>query len=161
MGILLRPGSGRGAIRSDASETCGDALSSSTLLPLACALLLENHTSPTEDILRSLTAQLQQLTIRIDRLCMAHLREAVEPSDFTRLYRQLSLQRTKLNEQIQSAKTESALLNTEAAAEKLTTQFLAEFPQERELIAQLVERAELTTEKELRIFFRFAEDTSA
>lgn len=143
------------AVLSVLRAACGDALTPEVLHPIADEVL-QRQSVPAETHLHALNAQLQQVTARIDRLCLSHLGEAVNAADFDRIYRQLCLRRTQLSEQFEAAKKEPPPPD----AGKLTAQYLAEIWKERETLAQLIERAELTCRKELFLFLRFAAEST-
>ena len=128
-------------------DACKTDLSFDTLLPIA-ERTAQSHTaaahSGTEDFKLRVNAQ-------IDRLCCSHLNGELEENDFKRIYRILCQKRDELNRQ------QGQHRKAEIAPETLVERFLTELPENRELLSQLIERIELTSERELIIFFRFSD----
>lgn len=128
-------------------EVCKTELSLKNLLPLAKHALPSDTASNrnnTDDLRQRINAQ-------IDRLYSDQLNGILEEDDFNRIYRTLCQKRDELKQEQERYQPDRD------TAKQLTEKFLAELPENRELLSHLIERIELTSENQLIIFFRFTE----
>ena len=78
--------------------------------------------------------------------------------DFQRIYQKVKMDRTVLEDRLKSLQEQAKQpVNTEEKAKALVKQFLDSALTSRELLVSLIERVELTEEKEIIIKFRFHE----
>lgn len=77
--------------------------------------------------------------------------------DFQRMYQRLKAERLALEEQVKALEEQVKPGNREEKAKALVKQFLDSALTSRELLMSLIERVELTQNKEIIIKFRFHE----
>ena len=89
---------------------------------------------------------------------MDRLSGLLSEADFQRVYLRIKTERTMLEEKLkqQEAQQESPI-SIEDRAEELVRQYLATAYSSRPLLVSLIERIELTQDKQILIKFRFAE----
>ena len=133
-------------------EACGACLEPAALLPAARSAVAEAHggENPTAEI-RALRAKIGRLTTVLDRMYLDQLSGLLAEADFARLYRQAREERGALERRV--TELESPEAGDKAGA--LVQRFLDEAGDNRELLVSLIERVELTEQRELIIHFRF------
>lgn len=136
-------------------EACGACLEPAALLPAARSAVAEAHggENPTAEI-RALRAKIGRLTTVLDRMYLDQLSGLLAEADFARLYRQAREERGALERRVtELERRESPGAGDKAGA--LVQRFLDEAGDNRELLVSLIERVELTEQRELIIHFRF------
>lgn len=136
-------------------EACGACLEPAALLPAARSAVAEAHggENPTAEI-RALRAKIGRLTTVLDRMYLDQLSGLLAEADFARLYRQAREERGALERRVtELERRESPEAGDKAGA--LVQRFLDEAGDNRELLVSLIERVELTEQRELIIHFRF------
>ena len=136
-------------------EACGACLEPAALLPAARSAVAEAHggENPTAEI-RALRAKIGRLTTVLDRMYLDQLSGLLAEEDFARLYRQAREERGALERRVtELERRESPGAGDKAGA--LVQRFLDEAGDNRELLVSLIERVELTEQRELIIHFRF------
>ncbi len=109
--------------------------------------------NPTAEI-RALRAKIGRLTTVLDRMYLDQLSGLLAEADFARLYRQAREERGALERRVtELERRESPGAGDKAGA--LVQRFLDEAGDNRELLVSLIERVELTEQRELIIHFRF------
>ncbi|UQT46964.1 hypothetical protein M5E87_17485 [Flavonifractor plautii] len=109
--------------------------------------------NPTAEI-RALRAKIGRLTTVLDRMYLDQLSGLLAEADFARLYRQAREERGALERRVtELERRESPEAGDKAGA--LVQRFLDEAGDNRELLVSLIERVELTEQRELIIHFRF------
>jgi len=89
---------------------------------------------------------------------MDRLNGLLSEEDFQRIYQKVKMDRTVLEDRLKSMQEQvKQPVNTEEKAKALVKQFLDSALTSRELLVSLIERVELTEEKEIIIKFRFHE----
>ena len=79
-------------------------------------------------------------------------------ADFERIYQRVKMDRTSLEEKLRELESQKENpVNTEDRARELVQQFLDSAYTSRELLVSLIERVELTEDKQIIIKFRFRE----
>ena len=108
--------------------------------------------------LQNLQAKLDSLIANLDRMYMDRLNGLLSEDDFQRIYQKVKSDRTILEDSIKNL-SEQTKRPVDAAekAKTLVKQFLDSAFTDRGLLVSLIERVELTEEKELIIKFRFHE----
>ncbi len=108
--------------------------------------------------IQSLQSEIAVMTRHLDQMYMDRLNGLLSEEDFRRIYQQVKMERSaqeirlkSINEQIKRP------ANTTVEAKTLVKQFLDTAFTSRELLVSLVERVELTEDKEIIIKFRFHE----
>ena len=133
-------------------EACGACLEPAALLPAARSAVAEAHggENPTAEI-RALRAKIGRLTTVLDRMYLDQLSGLLAEADFARLYRQA---RGALERRVtELERRESPEAGDKAGA--LVQRFLDEAGDNRDLLVSLIERVELTEQRELIIHFHF------
>lgn len=96
------------------------------------------------------------LTAHLDRIYMDRLHGLLSEADFQRIYCKVKADRAALEARLQALnEREKQPPDAGEAAGLLTERFLDAVPENRALLVSLVERVELTAEKELVLRFRF------
>lgn len=148
------------AVISTVFGICADELSFASLCKTADRFLENEVTGLTGDPLPSLIAQRQKITLQIDRLCLDRFAGAMEEEDFSRLYQQLCTRRSQIDEKIAEAERGEDAVDGEVLSGELTGHFLEGIKNDRTLLSQLIEKVELTEQRELIITFRFSSGMS-
>lgn len=134
-------------------EACTEELSPHQLIPIA-----ENHLRTTcrNSDRHNNKQELNRILAQIDRIYLDHLNGSIEQSDFERIYRTLCQRRDLLEQKAVSEKTTENITET---AHDLTQRFLDDLPNNREFLAQMIERIEVSAEKQVMIQFRFSNNS--
>lgn len=151
------------AVISKVREVCKCHLNPRELLPAAQEMVEETgKQSAVETDLKAIQNRIDSLTAQLDQMYLDHLSGLLGDSDFRRLYDRVKLERTGMEEKRQGLelRKKSPVPSGERAKE-LVQQFLDSVETNRELLVTLVERVELTENKEIIIQFRFSEPSTA
>ena len=116
----------------------------------------------TEAELQSLQGKIDALTINLDRMYMDKLSGFLNEDDFQRIYLKVKADRSKLEGQLKELekKKDSPAKGVDEAKE-LVQRFIESSCASRELLVSLIERIELSEDKQLYIKFRFKQLNSA
>ena len=147
------------AVIAKVEELCQNFFLPDRLLPIAVAAVeAARKTDGIETQIQSLQGKIKNLTACLDKMYMDRLGGLLADDDFERLYQRVRLERAALEEKLQrlQAQRESAGSADEQARE-LVQRYLASACSSRELLASLIERIELTENKQIIIKFRFRE----
>jgi len=101
-------------------------------------------------------AQIDTLTKQLDKMYADKLSGILDDGDFQRIYMKIKNERAKLQERVkklEAIKTDEIIPSQ--VVDELIQRFLNTAECNKELIVSLIERIELTEDKEVRIFFRF------
>lgn len=110
----------------------------------------------TETAKRHLEDKIEALSAKMDRMYMDKLAGVLDESDFVRLYMRAKEERLSLEEKKRALQTEENEPGAiQAQARQLAERFLNSYGNNKELIANLIEKVELTENKEIYIHFRF------
>ena len=139
-------------------EVCQAYLNPDELLP-AAQEAVENarkqHSLETE--LQALQSKIDSLTANLDRMYTDRLSGLLPEADFQRIFGRIKLEREKLEEKRQELELrEKSPVRNEDRARELVRRFIETAGESRELLVSLIERVELTEDKEIIIKFRFA-----
>ena len=141
------------AVLGEVKRLCGPYLTMERLLPIAIAAL--NTAGQGDNRIRQLRSRVAGLNANLDRAYLDRLEGLLEESDFLRIRKRISGERSALEEELRLL--EAMENKRETRAEELVRDFLAGCPVGRELLVSLIERVELTEEKEILLYFRFRE----
>lgn len=139
------------------TEICQGHLQPERLWPIA-ASAVENaqRTNCQEREIQSLRNKIEQKTAHLDRMYMDRLNGLLSGQDFERIYDRLRLERTVLEEQLkQLEEQKKSPVSVEKQAKDIVQQYLVDAYSRRELLVSLIERVELTEDKQVVIKFRF------
>ena len=147
------------AVIAKVREVCNAFLNPDELQPIAAAAVEEaQKQNSCEAEIDSLQHQIDKLTTNLDKMYMDRLSGLLSESDFDRIYKRAKMERTSLEEKLKllEAQKESPI-STEDQARELVQQYLSSACTSRELLVSLIERVELTEDKQIIIKFRFRE----
>ena len=106
--------------------------------------------------LASLKAKLEALTAHLDRMYLDKLSGLLAEQDFDRIYRHVREERAALEQRLREReKPDFSPARQAELAKALVHRFLDTATANRELLVSLIERVELTEEKNIIIKFRF------
>ena len=147
------------AVIAKVREVCQAYLNPDRLCPIA-EEAVENASkeSSCEAEMQALQSKITALTTNLDQMYMDRLNGLLSEEDFQRIYQRVKMDRTVLEDRLKSLQEQAKQpVNTEEKAKALVKQFLDSALTSRELLVSLIERVELTEEKEIIIKFRFHE----
>ncbi len=106
----------------------------------------------------SLRSRIDSLTSNLDKMYMDRLTGLLSEADFERVYRRVKEERTVLEEKLKELESQkNSQISTEDRARALVKRFVESAYSSRELLISLIERIELTEDKQVIIKFRFRE----
>ena len=116
----------------------------------------------TEVEIHSLQGKIDTMTANLDRMYMDRISGILSEDDFQRIYSKVKSDRAKLKDQLKALeeKKESPAKGSEEA-KALAQRFIDSACSSRELLVSLIERIELSEDKQLYIKFRFKHRNSA
>lgn len=147
------------AVLAKVREVCQAYLNPDQLCPIA-EEAVENASKAVscEAEMQALQSKITALTTNLDQMYMDRLNGLLSEEDFQRIYQKVKMDRTVLEDRLKSLQEQAKQpVNTEEKARALVKQFLDSALTSRELLVSLIERVELTEEKEIIIKFRFHE----
>lgn len=140
-------------------EICQAYLNPDRLYPIA-EEMVENASKADscKAEIQTLQSQIKTLTTNLDQMYMDRLSGLLPENDFQRICQKVKMDRTVLEDRLKSLQEQAKQpVNTEEKAKVLVKQFLDSALTSREMLVSLIERVELTEEKEIIIKFRFHE----
>ena len=138
-------------------KVCQEYLDADTLLPVAEAEVEkarqeERH----ENERQALRGRIEKLTADLDRTYMDKLNGLLAEADFDRIYGRIKQERRSLEDQLANMEEADATPEErEEQAKTLVRRFIDTAWVNRELLVSLIERVELTENKQIIIRFRF------
>ena len=147
------------AVLAKVREVCQAYLNPDRLRPIAKEVV-ENASKAAscEAEMQALQSKITALTTNLDQMYMDRLNGLLSEEDFQRIYQKVKMDRTVLEDRLKSLQEQAKQpVNTEEKAAALVKQFLDSGLSSRELLVSLIERVELTEEKDIIIKFRFRE----
>ena len=147
------------AVLAKVREICEDYLNPQALLPAAEEAVRE---ASQEDRIAAEIAALQgkitSLTENLDRMYTDRLSGLLPEADFQRIFARIKDERERLEERVRELRRQQKSPVSQAdRAKELVQRFLDTACANRELLVSLIERVELTEDREIIIRFRFAE----
>ena len=111
-----------------------------------------------EDEIQAVQKKIDALTANLDRMYTDRLNGLLPEGDFQRIFTRIKLERVKLEEKRKGLELKKkSPVSQEDEAKALVQRFLETGGENRELLVSLIERIELTADKEIIIKFRFPE----
>lgn len=108
--------------------------------------------------MQALQSKITALTANLDQMYMDRLSGLLSEEDFQRIYQKARTDRTVLDDRLKNLQEQTKQpASTEEKARVLVKQFLDAALASRELLVSLIERVELTEDKQIIIRFRFRE----
>ena len=147
------------AVIARVQEVCRGFLNPEELLPMAREAVEEaRKQSSLEAELQALQSRIDSLTASMDRVYADRLSGLLPEEDFQRLFNRLKLDRKLLEERRQEMELQKkSPVTVDDRARELVERFIQTAGESRELLVSLIERVELTEDKEIIIKFRFAQ----
>ena len=147
------------AVIAKVREVCQAYLNPDELLP-AAQKAVENarKRSGLEAELQTLQSKIDSFTANLDRMYTDRLSGLLPEADFQRIFGRIKLEREQLEEKRQELELrQKSPVRSEDRARELVQRFIETAGESRELLVSLIERVELTEDKEIIIKFRFAQ----
>ncbi len=140
-------------------EVCHRYLAADELLPTALEAAENAENSQRyEAELTSIRAKLDTLTSNLDRIYADRLSGLLSDADFERIYRRTEEERSALEEKLHAVEREKCSCKDHSEeAKRLVREFINSAYASREVLVSLIERVELTEDKNIIIKFRFKE----
>ena len=151
------------AVLAKVREVCQAYLSADALLPMAQkAVEAARAADSTEGEIQALQGKIESMTANLDRMYMDKLSGFLSEDDFQRIYLKVKADRSNLEGQLRELeKKKESPAKAEDEAKALVQRFIDSVCASRELLVSLIERIELSEDKELTIKFRFKQLNSA
>jgi DNA invertase Pin-like site-specific DNA recombinase len=147
------------AVIAKVREVCKAYLNLEELLPIAQeAVEKAAQENALESEIQALQGKIDSLTANLDKMYMDRLNGLLTEADFERIYSKIKLERGLLEEKRQDLELrKKSPVSAEDRAKELVQRFVDSAFTSRELLVSLVERVELTQEKQIIIKFRFSQ----
>ena len=140
-------------------EVCRNYLQAEKLLPIAKQEIAKAQAEADhEKEIAALKAKIDSLSAHLDQVYLDKLSGLLDEADFQRVYRKVKADRAALEQRLsQIDRPDFSPEKQNDLAKELVERFLATAPTNREVLVSLIERVELTEEKEVILHFRFRE----
>ena len=147
------------AVIAKVREVCHAYLNPDELLLMAReAVENAGKQSSLETELQALQSKIDSLTANLDRMYTDRLNGLLPEADFQRIFGRIKGEREQLEEKRQALEFQrKSPVRSEDKARELVQRFIETAGESRELLVSLIERVELTEDKEVMIKFRFAQ----
>ena len=147
------------AVVAKVREVCQACLKPDELLPMAReAVENAGKGSGLKMELQDLQSRIDSLTAKLDRMYIDRLNGLLPEADFQRIFSRIKGEREQLEEKRKAlAFQQKSPVPSEDRARELVQRFIETAGESRELLVSLIERVELTEDKEVIIKFRFAQ----
>ena len=145
------------AVIAKVQEVCKAYLNPSELLPIAQeAVSQARQENALENELQAIQGKIDSLTANLDQMYMDKLSGVLSETDFQRIYQKIKTDRTQLEEKRKELERQrESPVPQEDRAKELVQRFLDSACTNRELLFSLIERIELSEDKQIYIKFRF------
>ncbi len=145
------------AVVAKVREVCREYLNAERLLPMAQKAVAEARQAPgPERESTELQAKINSMTDFLDKMYLDKLSGLLDENDFERIYRKAKEERKVLEERVKYLEsTRASPAKGVDIAKELVGRFLETADTNRELLVSLIERVELTEDKQIMIRFRF------
>ncbi|MGM9537041.1 MAG: recombinase family protein, partial [Candidatus Onthomonas sp.] len=145
------------AVIAKVREVCKVYLDPPKLQPMAEAAVEEARKAKChESEMQTLRSRIDSLTANLDQMYMDRLSGLLTEADFERIYQRAKAERGTLEEKLRELELQQkSPVKTEDRAKELVQRFIDSAFTSRELLVSLIDRVELTEDKQLIIKFRF------
>lgn len=145
------------AVVDKVQEVCQRYLQRERLLPVAQAEVAKAAAREDDERERAaLQGKIDSLTAHLDKVYMDKLGGVLDETDFQRIYAKVKTDRAALEQRLaQLDRPDYSPAKQAALAQELVEKFIQTAPTNRELLVSLIQRVELTADKQLIIKFRF------
>ena len=147
------------AVIAKAREVCEASLNPRELLPMAQEAVeqAQKENAP-ENEMQAIQNRIDSLTDNLDKMYMDRLSGLLAETDFERIYQRVKMERAVLEDKLKAMEAQKECpVSTEDRARALVQKFMDSAFTSRELLVSLIQRVELTEEKQIIIKFRFRE----
>lgn len=140
-------------------EVCAAYLDPAELLPVAEKAVEEARKAESHEAeAQALRSKIDSLTANLDQMYLDKLSGLLVEADFERVYQRVKLERGGLEEKLKNLERQKeSPVPKEDRAKELVRRFIDSAFTRRELLVSLIERVELTEDKQIIIKFRFRE----
>ena len=147
------------AVLTKVRQICEAYLDPDELLPIAKKALEDaQRADGLEAEIQSIQSKIENMTTNLDRMYMDKLAGILAEADFQRIYLKVKEDRAKQEEKLKSLmEQQENPEKPEVQARELVQRFLESAYVSKELLFSLIERVELSEEKQVYIKFRFKE----
>lgn len=145
------------AVVDKVQEVCQRYLQKERLLPMAQAEVEKAAAQADDERERAaLQSKLDSLTAHLDRVYQDRLNGLLDEADFQRIYAKVKADRAALEQRLaRFDRPDHSPAKQVALAQELVEEFIQTAPTNRELLVSLIQRVELTEDKQIIIQFRF------
>ena len=147
------------AVIAKAREVCEACLNPRELLPMAQEAVeqAQKENAP-ENEMQAIQNKIDSLTANLDKMYMDRLSGLLAETDFERIYQRVKMERAVLEDKLKALEAQKeCTVSTEDRARALVQKYMDSAFTSRELLVSLIQRVELTEEKQIIIKFRFRE----
>ena len=147
------------AVIAKVREVCEACLNPRELLPMAQQAVeqAQKENAP-ENEMQAIQNKIDSLAANLDKMYMDRLSGLLAEADFERIYSKVKLERSLLEEKRQELELrKKSPAPVEDRAKELVRRFMDSACTSRELLVSLIQRIELTEDKQIIIKFRFRE----
>ena len=147
------------AIIAKVREVCEACLNPRELLPMAQEAVeqAQKENAP-ENEMQAIQNKIDSLTANLDKMYMDRLSGLLAETDFERIYQRVKMERAVLEDKLKALEAQKECpVSTEDRARALVQKYMDSAFTSRELLVSLIQRVELTEEKQIIIKFRFRE----
>ncbi len=147
------------AVIAKVKEVCQAFLCPERLQPIAVQAVEDARKADSDEAeTQALQGKIENMTAHLDKMYMDRLSGLLSESDFERIYKRVKMDRTALEEKLKQLEAQKeSPVSTEDRARGLVRQYLASACSSRELLVTLIDRVELTDDKQIIIKFLFRE----
>ena len=147
------------AVVAKIQEVCEAYLDPSQLQPIAITAVEEVRKAESHDSeIQSLHSKIDGLTANLDKMYMDRLTGLLAESDFDRIYQRIKMERNSLEEKLKDLEAQKRKPGQHRRpSQRVGARFITSAYASRELLVSLIERVELTEDKQIIVKFRFRE----
>ncbi len=147
------------AVIAKVREVCEACLHSDDLLSVAQrAVEPARKGNASENAIQAIQSKIDSLTANLDKMYMDRLTGLLAEADFERIYQRIKVERSSLEEKLKGMEAQKeSPADTKDRSKELVQRFITSACTNRELLVSLIERVELTQDKQIIIKFRFRE----
>ena len=147
------------AVTAKVREVCEACLHSDDLLSIAQrAVEQARKRNAPENERQAIQSKIDSLTANLDKMYMDRLTGLLAEADFERIYQRIKVERSSLEEKLKGMEAQKeSPAGTQDRSKELVQRFITSACTNRELLVSLIERVELTQDKQIIIKFRFRE----
>ena len=145
------------AVLKKVREVCGQYLQAEKLMPIAEQAVEEARREEShESEIAALQSKIENLTAHLDKMYMDKLSGLLDEKDFERVYLRVKAERSALEQKLSEINApDYSPDRQEEIAKELVNRFIDTAYCSKELLVSLIERVELTKNKQIIIHFRF------